>query len=82
MGQNAGARSDEERAAELRSQGREDMSRERDPDRIPELDGRAAERFIGFWQSDVDSASTPREQGQIIRFLDDLRVHIATPPGA
>ena len=82
IGQGADGRSDEERAAEIRADVREDMTRERDTDRIPSLDGRAAERFIGFWQSDVDSASTPREQGQIIRFLDDLRVHIAKPPGA
>ena len=72
----------DERAAEIRADAREDMTRERDTDRIPGLDERAAQRFIGFWQSDVDSASTPREQGQIIRFLDDLRVHIAKPPGA
>ena len=82
LGQGGGARSDDERAAEIRADAREDMTRERDTDRIPDLDGKAAERFIGFWQSDVDSASTPREQGQIIRFLDDLRVHLAKPPGA
>ena len=82
IGQGGGARSDDERAAEIRADAREDMTRERDTDRIPDLDGKAAERFIGFWQSDVDSASTPREQGQIIRFLDDLRVHLAKPPGA
>jgi hypothetical protein len=82
IGQGADGRSDEERAAEIRADAREDMTRERDTDRIPGLDERAAQRFIGFWQSDVDSASTPREQGQIIRFLDDLRVHIAKPPGA
>ncbi|MDE0890252.1 MAG: hypothetical protein OSA40_12440 [Phycisphaerales bacterium] len=82
IGQGADGRSDEERAAEIRADAREDMTRERDADRIPGLDGRAAERFIGFWQSDVDSASTPREQGQIIRFLDDLRVHVSKPPGA
>ncbi len=82
IGQGGDARSDDERAAEIRADAREDMTRERDTDRIPDLDGKAAERFIGFWQSDVDSASTPREQGQIIRFLDDLRVHLAKPPGA
>jgi hypothetical protein len=82
IGQGADGRSDEERAAEIRADAREDMTRERDTDRIPGLDERAAQRFIGFWQSDVDSASTPREQGQIIRFLDDLRVHVSKPPGA
>ncbi|MDG2021094.1 MAG: hypothetical protein P8J59_04005 [Phycisphaerales bacterium] len=82
IGQGGDARSDDERAAEIRADARQDMTRERDTDRIPDLDGKAAERFIGFWQSDVDSASTPREQGQIIRFLDDLRVHLAKPPGA
>ena len=49
---------------------------------MPGFDGRDAERFMGFWQSDIEVASTPREQGQIIRFLDDLRGHLAKPPGA
>ncbi len=81
MGRDSG-RDDAERAGEIRADARRDMTRERDPARIPGFDGRDAERFMGFWQSDIDVASSPREQGQIIRFLDDLRVHLAKPPGA
>jgi hypothetical protein len=30
-------------------------------------------RFLDFWASDVEKASTPVEQGQIVRFLGDVR---------
>lgn len=81
MGRDSG-KDDAERAEDIRADARRDMTRERDPGRMPGFDGRDAERFMGFWQSDIEVASTPREQGQIIRFLDDLRVHLAKPPGA
>ena len=68
--------SDDERADEIRSQARGDMAREAESDReLPPLDSRSTARFLGFWQSDIESASTPREQGQIIRFMEDLRTH-------
>lgn len=69
----------QERAAMIREDAQEDIQRERDPDDLPPLDTRATARFLGFWQSDIESASTPREQGQIIRFMEDLRVHIIVP---
>mgnify|MGYP001241278469 CR=1 FL=1 len=67
---------DETRADEIRAEAREDAMRDRDPDRLPPLDDRMTSRFLGFWQSDIESASTPREQGQIIRFMEDIRVHL------
>jgi hypothetical protein len=70
---------DAARAREIRGQVQEDMARERDPDDLPPLDSRMTARFLGFWQSDVESASTPREQGQIIRFMEDLGAHLARP---
>jgi hypothetical protein len=71
---------DATRKQEIRAQATADMTRERDPDDLPPLDSRMTARFLGFWQSDVESASTPREQGQIIRFMEDLRVHLAMSP--
>ena len=74
---NARAMDDEARAAEIKEDAREDMARERDPDDLPPLDTRVTARFLGFWSNDIEAASTPREQGQIIRFMEDLRVHLA-----
>ena len=56
--------------------------RERDLDRIPKVTGENVSRFIDFWQTDIEIASTPREQGQIIRFLEDLGGHLIKPPGS
>lgn len=72
---------DAARAREIRAQAQGDMARERDPERMGPLDARTTARFLGFWQSDVESASTPVEQGQIIRFMEDLRTHLAMPSG-
>ena len=72
---------DATRADQIRADAREDMARDRDPDRMGPLDPQTTARFLGFWQSDVESASTPREQGQIIRFMEDLRTHLAMPSG-
>lgn len=73
----ARAMDDDARAAEIKDDARADMMRERDTDGLPPLDSRNTARFLGLWQSDIEAASTPREQGQIIRFMEDLRVHIA-----
>lgn len=32
--------------------------------------------MMNFWASDVEQASTPKEQGQIIRFMRDVRNHV------
>ena len=69
----------EERASRIREDAQEDIQRERNPEDLPPLNTQATARFLGFWQSDIESASTPREQGQIIRFMEDLRVHLVVP---
>ncbi len=43
---------------------------------MPSLSSEGATRFLDFWGSDVESASTPREQGQIVRFLGDVRKRV------
>ena len=73
---------DEERLARVNEESREDVMRERHLDRIPKVTGENVSRFIDFWQTDIEIASTPREQGQIIRFLEDLRGHLIKPPGS
>lgn len=40
------------------------------------LNERGANRFMDFWQSEVEPAATPREMGQISRFMDDMRQHL------
>ena len=72
---------DAARVKEIRAQAWSDMSEGRSPDRLQPLDSRMTSRFLGLWQSDVESASTPREQGQIIRFMEDLRMHLVMPSG-
>ena len=42
------------------------------------LDSRGADRFLGFWESEVEPASTPREQAQISRFMDAVRTRMLT----
>ena len=42
-------------------------------DRMPSLTDDGAMRFLDFWASDVEQASSPKEQGQIVRFLGDVR---------
>ena len=43
-----------------------------------DLSSRGADRFLGFWQSEVEGASSPREQGQISRFMDAVRTRMLT----
>jgi hypothetical protein len=40
------------------------------------LSERGADRFLSFWESEVEPAATPREMGQISRFMDDMRLHL------
>lgn len=44
---------------------------------IPALDTDGALGFLGFWSSQVQGTASPREQGQIARFLDDVRGHFS-----
>jgi len=68
-------RTDEEMLADIREQGERGRQRaaERPSDRMPSLTEGGAMRFLDFWASDVEKASSPKEQGQIVRFLGDVR---------
>lgn len=73
--------SDVERRDRWKNRSREDLLDTRDPMDLPKMDGEDAVRFLDYWQSDIEGASTPREQGQIIRFMEGLRSHMLKPPG-
>ena len=77
MGEESG-KSDEERVADMRSDVERDMTREIDERLVPDLTAVSAVRFMDFWASDVESAASPREQGQIVVFMKDLRKHLST----
>jgi len=69
-------KSDDERMKDVR--GDMERGRERTAGREPVAapTERAAGRFLDFWQTEVEQASTPKEQGQIVKFMDDIRKHL------
>ncbi|MEE2681053.1 MAG: hypothetical protein VX641_01650 [Planctomycetota bacterium] len=71
-------RTDEERISEMKGQAQRDTIRERDERRIPDLTAVSAVRFMDFWSSEVESTASPREQGQIVTFMNDLRKHLTS----
>jgi len=71
-------RTDEEILAGARSEARRGEERQRERMKGKELSQRGADRFLGFWQSEVEQASSPREQGQISRFMDAVRTRMLT----
>ena len=71
-------KTDEERVADMRSQADRDSTRELDESRIPDLTAVSAVRFMDFWSSEVESTASPREQGQIVVFMTDLRKHMTS----
>jgi len=42
------------------------------------MSDRGVTRFMDVWEGEVQDSSTPREQGQITRFLDDVRTRLLT----
>jgi hypothetical protein len=44
---------------------------------MPDLEGEGAVAFMDFWQQEVESTASPSEQGQIGRFLEDMRKHLS-----
>lgn len=71
--------SDEERVEGIKDNARADATREIDNDRIRPLTAAGAVRFMDFWASEVESTATPREQGQIVLFMRDMRKHLTNP---
>lgn len=63
-------RSDEE----IMDRARRDAKR--DAERTQDLNPQMAQEIIDFWNSDVASVSTPKEQGQIFKFIPALRDHL------
>ncbi|MGI9014014.1 MAG: hypothetical protein ACR2GY_07175 [Phycisphaerales bacterium] len=67
--------SDEKRLTDARSQGQRDterMERDANDTRLKERD---AVRIMDMWRREIEAVATPKEQGQIMKFMDDLRQH-------
>ena len=60
----------------MRAEAERDTTREIDESRIPDLTTLGAVRFMDFWSSEVETSASPREQGQIVVFMRDLRKRI------
>jgi len=72
-------KSDSERLAEMRREGeRGERQRERFARGGGTMSDRSVTRFMDVWEGEVQGSSTPREQGQITRFLDDVRTRLMT----
>jgi hypothetical protein len=71
-------RTDAEILEGARDEGRRGEERARARVAGKSLDERGADRFLGFWQSEVEPASSPREQAQISRFMDAVRTRMIT----
>lgn len=67
---------DVDRLRNFKEDAKKDATRERDPNRLPKLTEKGASRFLDFYESDVQGTASPKEQGQITRFMEDLRKHV------
>ena len=72
---------DEQRLAELRRDGQRDRDRASARVVNRSFDQDDAVRFLDLWKSEVESTASPKEQGQIFRFMTDLRDRLTNPPG-
>ena len=70
---------DEERVGDIKDGARADSTRAMDADAIPALTATSAVRFMDIWASEVETTASPREQGQIVLFMQDLRKHLTRP---
>ncbi|MSR18141.1 MAG: hypothetical protein EXS00_03065 [Phycisphaerales bacterium] len=67
-------KSDAERLTQIRKDAtRQDDRTARRQGTPTELGSGGAMQMLDLWQSEVEPASSPKEQGQIVRFLDDVR---------
>jgi hypothetical protein len=71
-------RSNEEIMAGARAEAKRGERRQMERMAGKDLSQKGADRFLGFWQSEVEQASSPREQGQISRFMDAVRTRMLT----
>ena len=72
------ARTDAEILEGARAEARRGERRQAERMSGKDLSRRSADRFLGFWGSEVEKASTPREQAQISRFMDAVRTRMLT----
>ena len=73
------SRTPEERLARMREQGQRDQERAAERAGGMTLNEGDAVRFLDFWRNEVEGIASPREQGQIFRFMMDLRDHLSQP---
>lgn len=71
-------RSDAQRLEEIKRDGQREA---RGPVNGVELGNNSAVAMLDMWRREVETTATPKEQGQIVRFLTDLRNHILAPAG-
>ena len=71
-------RTDEQILKDAREEAKKGEERTRERMKGKSLTERGADRFMGFWQSEVEPASTPKEQAQISRFMDAVRTRMLT----
>ena len=78
VGDGPSKRSDAEVLSSARSEARTNEERQSKRMAGKSLTGSGASRFLGFWANEVEPASSPKEQGQIARFMDDVRTRMLT----
>ncbi|MCE9619289.1 MAG: hypothetical protein K8R92_05225 [Planctomycetes bacterium] len=71
-------KSDSERLDEMRDQGKRNEERQSARAGAGGLSDRGANGFLDMWQGEIQGSSTPKEQGQITKFLDDVRTRMMT----
>lgn len=69
-------RTDDDRLEEARKDMRRNRERIAERGGAPSASDRSASRFMDFWQTEVEQASSPKEQGQIVHFMNDIRKHL------
>ncbi len=69
-------KTDSERLDAMRDQGKRNEERQSRMTGGGNLSDRGASGFLDFWQGEIEGSSTPREQGQITKFLDDVRTRL------
>jgi hypothetical protein len=61
-----------------RAEAKRGEERQRERMKGKSLTDKGADRFLGFWEKEVEPASSPREQAQISRFMDAVRTRMLT----
>ena len=78
VGDGPSKRSDAEVLSSAKSEARTNEERQAKRLAGKSLTDSGASRFLGFWANEVEPASSPKEQGQIARFMEDVRTRMLT----